>query len=204
MAYTKAFDLVENYIYIYQLDKYVILPVWPESVTDSLGSTFSTTNILARTAPIYSYSFSGPRSVQFNLMLHRDLMYTVNRMNTKFLDANKEFSPAVIEITDDYIDVLIKYLQAMALPSYGANTISSKMINPPMVAVRLGNELFIKGVVNGDVGVTYSGPIDDQLKYQQVNIGFNVTEVEPQDAEEIAKWGSFRGLETVLTRHMKR
>lgn len=110
MAYTKAFDLVENYIYIYQLDKYVILPVWPESVTDSLGSTFSTTNILARTAPIYSYSFSGPRSVQFNLMLHRDLMYTVNRMNTKFLDANKEFSPAVIEITDDYIDVLIKYL----------------------------------------------------------------------------------------------
>lgn len=92
----------------------------------------------------------------------------------------------------------------MALPSYGANTISSKMINPPMVAVRLGNELFIKGVVNGDVGVTYSGPIDDQLKYQQVNIGFNVTEVEPQDAEEIAKWGSFRGLETVLTRHMKR
>lgn len=204
MAYTKAFDLVENYIYIYQLDKYVVLPVWPESVADSLGSTFSTTNILARTAPIYSYSFSGPRSVQFNLTLHRDLMYTVNRMNTKFLDANKEFSPAVIEITDDYIDVLIKYLQAMALPSYGANTISSKMINPPMVAVRLGNELFIKGIVNGDVGVTYSGPIDSQLKYQQVNISFNVSEVDPQDAEEIVKWGSFRGLETVLTRHMKR
>lgn len=204
MAYTKAFDLIENYIYIYQLDKYVILPVWPETVTDSLGSTFSTTNILARTAPIYSYSYSGPRSVQFNLNLHRDLMYTVNRMNTKFLDANKEFSPAVIEITDDYIDVLIKYLQAMALPSYGANSISSKMINPPMVAVRLGNELFIKGVVIGDVGVTYSGPIDKQLKYQQVTVSFNVSEIDPQDAEEIAKWGSFRGLETVLTRHMKR
>lgn len=204
MAYTKAFDLVENYIYIYQLDKYVVLPVWPETVTDSLGSTFSTTNILARTAPIYSYSYSGPRSVQFNLNLHRDLMYTVNRMNTKFLDANKEFSPAVIEITDDYIDVLIKYLQAMALPSYGADSISSKMINPPMVAVRLGNELFIKGVVVGDVGVTYSGPIDKQLKYQQVTVSFNVSEIDPQDAEEIAKWGSFRGLETVLTRHMKR
>lgn len=204
MTYSKSFDLIENYIYIYQLDKYVILPVWPESITDSLGSTFATTNILARTAPIYSYSYSGPRQVQFTLSLHRDLMYSINRMNTKFLDANKEFSPAVIEITDDYIDVLVKYLQAMALPSYAANTISSKMVNPPMVAVRLGNDLFIKGIVSGDVGVTYGGPIDDQLKYQQVNIQFNVLEVTPQDAEEVAKWGSFRGLETVLTRHMKR
>lgn len=201
---TKAFDLIENYIYIYQLDKYVILPVWPESVTDDLGSTFATTNILARTAPIYSYSYSGPRTVQFNLQLHRDLMDSVNNLNTKFLDANKEFSPVVLQVTDDYVDVLIKYLQAMALPSYGANTPVSKMINPPQVAVRLGNNLFIKGIVNGSVGVTYSGPIDKTLKYQIVNINFQVSEIDPQDAESIAKWGSFRGLENVLTRHMKR
>lgn len=204
MSFTRAFDVVENYIYIYQLDKYVVLPVWPESVMDNLGSTFAETNILARTAPIFSYSNSGPRSVNFQLSLHRDLMYELNKHNKSFLDANKEFSPAVLKITDDYVDVLVKYLQAMALPSYAANTVSSKMINPPMVAVRLGNSLFIKGIVRGDVNVTYSGPIDANLKYQQVSVGFNVLEVDPQDAESVAKWGSFRGLETVLTRHMRR
>ena len=131
-------------------------------------------------------------------------MYSVNRLNTKFLEANKEFSDVVIKVTDDYIDVLVKYLQAMALPSYGANTATSKMINPPQVAVRLGNSLFIKGVVNNGVAVTYSGPIDKNLKYQCVQVNFTVSEVEPQDAESIAENGSFRGLETVLTRHMKR
>jgi hypothetical protein len=91
MASSRNFDLIENYIYIYQLDKYVILPVWPNSVADSLGSTFSQTNILARTAPIQSYSYSGPRQIGFNLNLHRDLMYAVNRRNPEFLQANKEF-----------------------------------------------------------------------------------------------------------------
>ena len=54
------FNLIENYIYIYQLDAYLILPVYPDRLTDSLGSTFASTNALARTAPIYSYSYSGP------------------------------------------------------------------------------------------------------------------------------------------------
>lgn len=203
MAIAKGFDLVENYIYIYQLDKYVILPIWPEEVRDNLGSTFASNNILARTAPIYSYSYSGPRTVNFNLSLHRDLMYDLNKNNTKFLEINNEFSKRVVQIGDDYIDILIKYLQAMALPSYAANTISSKMINPPMVAVRLGSELFIKGIVQGEIAVSYTGPISSDLKYQQVTLGFTVSEIDPQDAETIAKWGSFRGLETVLTRHMK-
>ena len=188
------FDLIENYIYIYQLDKYVILPTYPDNVTDSLGSTFATTNILARTAPIYSYSYSGPRTLTIQLMLHRDLMYEVNRTNTKFLDAD--------ELTDDYVDTLIRYLQAMSLPSYSANSISSKMVNPPQIALRIGNSVFIKGVINSPVTVTYSGPISRDRKYQEANISFSVVEVDPQDAESVAKWGSFRGLEAVLTRNM--
>jgi hypothetical protein len=39
----------------------------------------------------------------------------------------------------------------MALPSYAADSKYSKMVNPPMVAVRLGNDLFIKGIVSGNV-----------------------------------------------------
>lgn len=190
----KTFSLIENYIYIYQLDKYVILPVFPEQVNDSLGSTFQPTNILARTAPIYSYSYSGPRRVQLTLSLHRDLMNDVNYSNTTFLNT--------VNIEDDYIDTLLKYLQAMGLPKYSANNTTSRMINPPQIAVRLGNTLFIKGIVAGDIGVTYKGAIDRNNKYQEVDVTFNVEEVEPQDAESILKWGSFRGLETVLTRNM--
>jgi hypothetical protein len=37
------------------------------------------------------------------------------------------------------------------LPKYDYG---NKMINPPMVAVRFGNEFFIKGVVQGGVTVT--------------------------------------------------
>ena len=190
----QPFDLIENYIYIYQLDKYIIIPVYPEQISDSLGSKFASVNPLSRTAPIYAYSYAGPRSVQISLNLHRDFMTSVNIDNTDFLDKD--------ELTDDYVDTLIKYLQAMALPSFKATEISNKMVNPPMIAVRFGNQVFIKGIVNGDVAVTYSGTLDMYNRYQEVAITFNVCEVDPYDADTIAKWGSFRGLETALTKNM--
>lgn len=192
-----AYRIVENYIYIYQLKKYVILPVYPSEVQDSLGSNFATENILARTAPVYSYSNSGPRTVNITLNLHRDLMTAVNYDNTNFIDdVNRELG-------DDYVDTLIRYLQAMALPSYNAvdlktNT-SNSMVNAPLVALRLGTAVMIKGIVSSTVTVTYGGPISQDGKYMQVDVSFTITEVEPQDAETLAKNGSFRSLSTVIT-----
>ncbi len=194
---TKQFDLIQNYIYIYQLDKYCIIPSYPEQLTDTLGSTFAQTNALARTAPIYSYSYSGPRTVQITLQLHRDMLNDVNRTNL-------DFSDKVIALDDDYVDTLIKYLQAMALPSYKAQEVSSKTVNPPLVAIRFGNTLFVKGIVSGDVQVTWSGGLTRNNKYQEANVTFRVLETDPQDADSIAKWGSFRGLETALTKGLHR
>ena len=193
-----AYKLIENYIYIYQLNKYVIIPVYPEQIQDSLGSTFATENILSRTAPVFSYSNSGPRSIQFTFSLHRDMMNSFNYGNDTFIDDVNEM------LENDYIDTLVKYLQAMALPAYQAvdlatNTYNS-MVNPLLIACRFGNEIFIKGIVEGDVQVTYTGPISKNGKYTQVDISFTVKEIEPQDAEQIAKWGSFRGLSDVLSR----
>lgn len=197
------FNLIENYIYIYQLNKYLVIPTYPEQINDSLGSTFQQTNILSRTAPIYSYSYSGPRRIQFTINLHRDMMYQFNRSNLDFIDEVGK------SLDEDYVDTLVRYMQAMALPSYTAGqvqkaVVDGKLVNPPMVAVRFGNTLFIKGIVDGDVGVSYSGPIDSNRKYKEVSVTFTVTEVEPQDAETLAKWGSFRGLETVLTKGLYR
>lgn len=69
-----------------------------------------------------------------------------------------------------------------------------------MVAVRLGNEIFIKGIVNGAITVTYGKPILVNNKYSQVTVSFSVTEVDPYDAATIASNGSFRG----VTRGMRK
>ena len=124
-------------------------------------------------------------------------MTQLNYDNIDFLDD--------LGLNDDYIDTLIRYLQAMALPTYKVNEVLSSInqgtiVNPPVVAVRFGQSVFIKGIVNGDVAVNYQGPIDRDGKYQQVSLSFAVTETEPQDAESIAQNGSFRGLNLVLAR----
>lgn len=183
--------MIENYIYLYHTDTFVVLPTYPESISDTLESTFSSTHILARSAPIFSYSYSGPRTVQVTLSLHRDMMSQINY----------GVSNLSVELGDDYVDTIIKQLQSIALPKYSA---SSKMVNPPMVAVRFGNELFIKGVVNGPITTTYNLPILENNKYAQVQIGFSVSEVDPYDATTVAEQGSFRGLSKTLERNLFR
>ena len=199
---TSYYQNIENYIYIYQLGDYAILPTYPDSITDALGSTFATENILSRTAPVFSYSYSGPRTVTLNFTFHRDMMNSLNYDNFNFIDEVGNM------LGQDYIDTLVRYLQAMALPSYNAveaaSSVYNSMVNPPIIAVRIGTTLFIKGIVNGEVQVTYSGPISREGKYMQVGVSFTVSEIEPQDAEQVAKWGSSRGMESLLTRSLHR
>lgn len=197
------FNLIQNYIYLYHIDKVILLPTYPESVSDSLSANFSSTNPLARSAPIFSYSNSGPRTMQINLNLHRDLMWELNK-TTKLGDNDISISVEDLEkfggdITDDYVDVMVKLLQSIAVPTYQTH---DKLVNPPMIALRLGNDIFIKGIVNGGITVNYKSPILDNGKYALVDISFQVSEVDPYDATTIAEQGSFRGLSTSLERQI--
>lgn len=197
------FNLIQNYIYLYHIDKVILLPTYPESVSDSLSANFNSTNPLARSAPIFSYSNSGPRTMQINLNLHRDLMWELNK-TTKLSDNDISISVEDLEkfggdITDDYVDVMIKLLQSIAVPTYQTH---DKLVNPPMIALRLGNDIFIKGIVNGGITVNYKSPILDNGKYALVDISFQVSEVDPYDATTIAEQGSFRGLSTSLERQI--
>lgn len=179
-------NLINNYIYLYHTEEFLILPLYPETITDSMQSTFSSTNALSRSAPVFSYSNSGPRSIQISLNLHRDMLDGVN------IDIS---NMKIENINDDYVDTLIKKLQSIALPRY---LVGSKTVVPPMVAIRFGDEIFIKGVVTGGVTVTYNKPIiivnDNESKYAQVTIGFSVSEVDPYDADSVGRLGGFRGL----------
>lgn len=178
----RTFNLIDNYIYLFHTDEFVLIPTYPDSIQDSMRSSFSETNALSRSAPVFSYSNSGPRRVQVSLNLHRDMMEAMN-YNTSNL--------VIEDLDDDYVDTLIKKLQSIALPKY---SVTSKSVQPPMVAIRFGNEIFIKGVVNDTINVTYEKPILENNKYAQVTISFTVSEIDPYDAESVQEQGSFRGL----------
>lgn len=180
------FTLINNYIYLYHTEEFLIIPMFPEQITDTMESTFGKTNALSRSAPVFSYSNSGPRSVQISLDLHRDMLDGVN-LNVSNMKIDN--------LNDDYVDTLIKKLQSIALPKYLAGT---KAVTPPMVAIRFGDEIFIKGVVSGGVSVTYNKPIivvnNNESKYARVSISFSVQESDPYDADSVSRLGGFRGL----------
>ena len=136
-------QFVTNYIYLYHTDKFIIIPEYPESITDNMTSTFNQTTALSRSAPVFTYANSGPRVVTINLELHRDM---VNDLN--ITAGNTNLKSNVVSQTDDYVDTLIKELQSIALPRYNVN---NRAVIPPRVAVRFGNELFISGVVNSTI-----------------------------------------------------
>ena len=67
-----------------------------------------------------------------------------------------------------------------------------------MVALRLGNEIFVKGVVVGTVAIVYAKPIMEDDKYAQVTLNFEVYETDPYDALGVEREGSFRGITRVF------
>ena len=154
-----------------------------------MGSTFGETTALGRTAPVYTYSRSGPRQVQINLALHRDMMD----------DVNAGISNAKLRDGEDYVDNLIRALQSISVPKYNLN---NKAIEPPLVALRLSNEVFIKGFVNGSIGVVYKLPILSNGKYAEVTLSLTVSEVDPSDSTTVFANGSFRGVVQTLKKGM--
>lgn len=188
MSAPKWFKLIQdNYIYIYHGNdmtdgEYVLIPNWPDQMRDSMTSTFNSTNALSRSAPVWSYANSGPRTVDLTIDLHRDMLQLCN-LNISNLEID--------DFNEDYVDALIRKLQSISVPKYEATT---KSVQPPQVAVRFGNEIFIKGIVTGSINVSYSKPVLDNGKYAVVSINFSVTETDPYDAATIKQQGSFRGI----------
>lgn len=183
----EKFNMINNYIYLYHLDKFIVLPEYPDSVQDSMPANFAQSTPIGRSAPIFSYKSSGPRTVQVNFSFHRELMHSLNL----------GISNVVLGLGEDYVDTLLKYLQASVLPTYES---AKKMINPPMVAMRLGNDIFVKGIIEGNIGLTYHYPILKNDKYALVDVAWTVAEMDPYDAKIVAQAGSYRGISTSLER----
>ena len=127
----------------------------------------------------------------FNYNRRSEVLHLLDEVN------NGGLSNATLEVGEDYTDALIRKIQAAALPKY---TMASKSVVPPMVAVRIGagEDIFIKGVVSGSVSVGYAKPILSNGQYARVSISFTVYEIDPYDAETVARLGSFRGITTAF------
>lgn len=180
--------MIDNWIYFGHLDKYAIIPTYPDTIQDSMSVTFSTENALSRSAPVFTYSYSGPRQVQVGFKLHREMLDLVNKDIGNLKDNVLDFK------NEDYIDVLIRYLQACALPKYSEYKSGAKAVEPPWVALKLGNTIFIKGIINSSIGVTWEKPILSDDKYAICDISFTIYETDPYDAVSVSEQGSFRGL----------
>jgi hypothetical protein len=177
--------LPDCYLYISHLDEgyqYWQLPGYPENVTDHMNSNFAENSALGRSAPVFTFSNSGPRTINIKLTFHRDM----------FEDMPSNVVPREGE---DKAESFIHAIQAIAVPKYN---LSNKAIEPPLVAIRLGREVFIKGIVSGGVTVTYGKPILSNEKYAIIDVNFTVSEVDPYDATTVFKNGSFRGLTATL------
>lgn len=229
---TPYLSSIDNYIYIHHTNELIIIPTFPEQLMDNTTTNYTSTPIMGRSAPIYTYNGSGPRSIDISLKLHRDLMNSVNTdivMPEDLEDMYKsEYQRLQAKIRrQDYMELLIKSLQSMALPTYIS---ASKMINPPLITIRIGDEVYCKGIVDGGVSVSYSGPIlansiydeeTGEIQYEQdaygnftnkrligkgkyaiADIQFKVTEVDPFDADQVRLYGSMRGLNRTLERNL--
>lgn len=192
----------ECYIYLHHVNTLIILPSFAEGNNDSIRVSFAQNKPMSRTAPIFSYVNSGPRSLQVSFDLHRDMMYELNYDNLVNADLIEDSVQRVYNVNTgkvdtyiDYVDVLAKQIQAAALPTY---SLESKMVNPPLVSLKLGNDIFIKGVVSDSVGVSYGLPVLANGKYSQVRIQFQLTEVAPYEATQVMQVGSYRGIDTSL------
>jgi hypothetical protein len=181
--------LPDCYLYISHLDeefKYWQLPGYPDEVTDHMSSSFSENTALGRSAPVYTFSSSGPRTINISLNFHRDM----------FEEMPSNVTPRDGE---DKAESFIHALQAIAVPKYN---LSNKAIEPPLVAVRLGREVFIKGVVTSGIDVTFGKPILVNEKYATMKVSFTISEVDPYDSSTVFKNGSFRGLTATLRQGM--
>lgn len=188
MSADNSYQLSENnYIYISHLNNidgqdfsFWLLPFYPDTISDSMASNFQETQALGRSAPVYTFSNSGPRKVQIELPMHRDMMNDVNlgNSNVKLKDG------------EDYFENLVHALQSIAVPKYN---LTNMAVEPPLVALRIANQVFIKGVVTSGIGITYERPILSNDKYACVKLSIEIAEVDPYDATSVFQNGSMRG-----------
>lgn len=124
------------------------MPCYPTTLTDSLQVNHNQNPVAYRTEPFINYVNSGPRTVNAAFNLHREMM-----------GAGYE----------SQIDNIINTIEAACYPIASAS-------NSVPASLKVGESLYISGVITGGIQVSFSGPIIEG-KYNVYDISFTITEV---------------------------
>ena len=194
----------QSYVYIYHMGLKFNLPVLPDSINDSLPISFNQEPILARSAPQITFSNAGPRTLGITLKLHRHLFCLENADVEHYRDVNNILMarvPAgdgqiVSAPATDVLDIFINAMLTLSLPKY---TDTTKVLVPPSILIRFGEESCIRGVPS-NISKTASGVWLKNGKLSEISLTFTITEVEPFSAQYVAKNGTLRSISTDLQR----
>ena len=190
----------ENFIYFHQLDvdgtsAAIWIPTYPLTMDITNRATYGTNQPLGSPNQIYSWSGSGPRSATLPFNLNRDMMQIINGGN---MYADNELGRMLREQDADAVEVLIRYWETIALPSYQA---AKKMINPPLVTIKIANQLTITGVATGGMQIRMSGGWRNG-KQLDATLSATISEIDPIDATTAARVGQYRGINATLAGRM--
>ena len=139
------------------------LPMYPESVTESISTNWQTQSVLGRSSPLSAYAGTDLKSVSFNIDLHRDYLtgsYSLSQNDLLQLGGSlsKQSAGKQIESADGPFDTrtwyvsMNKMLQMSCYPQYTDNGLI-----PPTTYFIFG-QMILKGYVKS-YSTTWKTPI---------------------------------------------
>jgi LysM repeat protein len=136
------------------------IPCYPTSLSDSYSVSFNSSNMFTSTEPYFVFHNSGPRSVSVNFQFHREMRGIDN---------------------DGYIDSIISAVEAACYP------VNDGWMGSEIILI-VGAEIYIRGILGGNVGVSYSGPIIDG-RHNVIDLSFSINEVTGENLSFAGKLG---------------
>lgn len=133
-----------------------VFPCFPEEVSESVSSSYNSEIPLGRQEPFYVYENSGPRTVNVSFRMHREMFPTITGL-----------------------DSLINLIESGVYSS--SNGVPAKR-----VFLKIGGQISISGIINGQVSVTWSETLNaipsvfggwSNAHYNIATVSFSVSEV---------------------------
>lgn len=113
------------------------LPTIPQSVAESVSLNTYEQQIIARSAPVISYTSTNARTVNFTISVADDYMPTKGSSGTQYT-----------------IDEYVNALKSLEYPRYTSNEVIV-----PQCILKLGN-IKLKGIITS-VSITWNGPLSN-------------------------------------------
>lgn len=169
LSIANPFNCTLNVYHGGSLSKSLVIPVYPNEVSENNSVSFSPTSVLNRSVAYQTYSTSG-RTLSFDLDLHEEIV-AHNIKDKSNLDA-----------VYNYIHYFVSVVQSAAYPNY----LEHGYTDPPEISVSIGDQFYIRGILDS-CSTNWKAPIiDKRLVDCSLSLGIKET-TGPYTGAEVAK-----------------